>query len=169
MERGSSLAAAPPALSSMAKIYQRPERSRAALKWEEECEWRSLQRGARLRAAGRAATQTVTTITATTCSIILYCGPLAARQHETHCGKTCTNTERKHTVSIIMNHSFTHSFKHSRLLSCSPTHTLSLARSLICSFTSSHSFSDTIHTRAKSHSISSRPEPNTQKKTSQHV
>lgn len=77
MERGSALAAAPPALSSMTKISQRPEKSRASLKGEEECEQRSLQRVARLRAVGRAATQTVT---ATTCSILLDCRPLAARQ-----------------------------------------------------------------------------------------
>lgn len=78
MERRSALAAAPPAPSSMAKIYQRPEKSRASLKRDEECEQRSLQRVVRLRAVGRAATQTVT---ATTCSIILDCRPLAARQH----------------------------------------------------------------------------------------
>lgn len=51
--------AAPPALSSMAKTYQRLEKSWAPLKQEEEYEQRSLQPGVRLRAVGRAATQTV--------------------------------------------------------------------------------------------------------------
>lgn len=78
MERELALAAAPPALPSMAKIYQRPEKSRVSLKGEEECEQRSLQRVVRLRAVSGKA---VTPVTATTCSIMLDCRPLAARQH----------------------------------------------------------------------------------------
>lgn len=71
---------------------------------------------------GRAATQTVTPATATTCSILLDCRPLAARQHETHCGSTYSNTVRKHTVSIIMNHSLTHSCKHCLVRSAAHPH-----------------------------------------------
>lgn len=81
-------------------------------------------------------TQTVTPVTATTCSIKPDCRPSAATQHYTHCGNTYSNTERKHIVSIIiMNHSLTHSCNH-RLV-CSVAHPRALARSLICSFTSS--------------------------------
>lgn len=52
-------------------------------------------------------TPTVTPVTAPACSIIPDFRPLAAKQQYTHCRNTYSNAERKHIVSIIMNHVIT--------------------------------------------------------------